>query len=138
MFKIMALSETQIIDSLRKNAGFVAVTARSLGVTYQAIANRLYKSEMLAAALESIRESHLDLAESQLLIKIKEGELSAITFYLDRIGKHRGYVKREEQSGPDGGPIQMQNVPLNLGKLTDDEMDMVIALSEKMNAKAKK
>ena len=138
MFKIMALSEKQIIDSLRKNAGFVAVTARSLGVTYQAIANRLYKSEMLAAALESIRESHLDLAESQLLIKIKEGELSAITFYLDRIGKHRGYVKREEQSGPDGGPIQMQNVPLNLGKLTDDEMDMVIALSEKMNAKAKK
>jgi len=138
MFKIMALSEKQIIDSLRKNAGFVAVTARSLGVTYQAIANRLYKSEMLAAALESIRESHLDLAESQLLIKIKEGELSAITFYLDRIGKHRGYVKREEQSGPDGGPIQMQNVPSNLGKLTDDEMDMVIALSEKMNAKAKK
>ena len=138
MFKIMALSEKQIIDSLRKNAGFVAVTARSLGVTYQAIANRLYKSEMLAAALESIRESHLDLAESQLLIKIKEGELSAITFYLDRIGKHRGYVKREEQTGPDGGPIQMQNVPLNLGKLTDDEMDMVIALSEKMNAKAKK
>jgi len=138
MFKIMALSEKQIIDSLRKNAGFVAVTARSLGVTYHAIANRLYKSEMLAAALESIRESHLDLAESQLLIKIKEGELSAITFYLDRIGKHRGYVKREEQSGPDGGPIQMQNVPLNLGKLTDDEMDMVIALSEKMNAKAKK
>ena len=104
--KIMALSDKQIIDALKSNAGFVTETAKALGVTYQAIDRRIKRNDKIAKTYHAIRESHLDFAESKLLTKIKDGELTAITFYLERIGKHRGYVKREEQTGPDGGPLK--------------------------------
>ena len=50
----------------------------------------------LKDVLVEAREGALDLAESKLIKLIKEGNLTAIIFFLKTQGKHRGYVERQE------------------------------------------
>ena len=52
----------------------------------------------------------LDFAESKLFQKIKEGDSTAILFYLKTQGKARGYIERSEVTGANGGPVQVENV----------------------------
>ena len=103
----MALSESQIIEALKANAGFITGAAKMLNVTYHAIYDRIQRSEYLKNNYQEIQESHLDLAESKLLQNIKGGNLGAICFFLKCRGKSRGYIEtsKHELSGPDGGPI---------------------------------
>jgi hypothetical protein len=65
----------------------------------------------------------LDTAESALFNQIKEGNVTSIIFYLKTKGRRRGYVERQEISGPDGGPVQTEALnSLNLEKLSLDEL----------------
>lgn len=59
-------------------------------------------------ALEGLQESQVDLVEGELLKNIKRGNVTAQIFFLKCRGKHRGYVERQERTGPDGGPFQIE------------------------------
>lgn len=100
----MALSAEQIINALKQNGGFVTSAARALNVTPQAIYARMEKNQRIKEAHLAIKEQYLDLAESQLLQKVRSGDLGAICFYLKCQGKSRGYVERQqlEHTGPQG------------------------------------
>ena len=100
----MALKIEQIEEALRANGGFISYAAKSLGITYQAVWNRIQKCPKLRQSYEEIRESYLDLAESKLLVKIREGDLGAICFFLKCQGKKRGYIERPV-GGDDGSYI---------------------------------
>lgn len=52
--------------------------------------------------MENINERNLDYAESALLKLIKEGNATALIFFLKTKGKHRGYIERSELTGKDG------------------------------------
>ena len=56
------------------------------------------------------RESLLDLAEGSLFDQVRKGNITAIIFTLKTIGKHRGYVERQEVTGADGGKVQIEYV----------------------------
>lgn len=103
----MALTEKQIQKALKANGGFITGASKALGVTYQAIHDRINRSDKLKAFYEEIQESYLDMAESKLLSQVKEGSLGAICFFLKCKGKQRGYIEtqKHEHSGPGGGPI---------------------------------
>lgn len=90
----MALKIEQIEKSLRANGGFISKTAKSLNVNYQAIWDRIQRSSKLKQSYEEIKESYLDLAESALLVKIRDGDLGAICFFLKCQGKKRGYIEK--------------------------------------------
>ena len=90
----MAATQNQIIASLRANGGFITGTAKELGVTYQAIWDRIKRSKTLKAEYDSIKEGYLDLAETKLISKMKSGDLGALCFYLKCQGKQRGYIER--------------------------------------------
>ena len=51
----------------------------------------------------------MDLAEKRLFDLVNEGHPSAIIFTLKTLGKHRGYIERQEHeiSGPAGGAIRI-------------------------------
>ena len=57
--------------------------------------------------LAEARESSVDLAESKLIEAIKNGNLTAIIFFLKTQGKSRGYVERSGHDlTSDGEPFK--------------------------------
>ena len=90
------LTEETVAIALRKCAGIQTRAARVLGVSQSAISQRVSASEYLQNIYSEIRESLLDVAEDELIKKLKQGHMTAIIFYLKCIGKARGYTEKQE------------------------------------------
>tara|TARA_R110002096_G_scaffold219113_4_gene407428 strand:+ start:1074 stop:1478 length:405 start_codon:yes stop_codon:yes gene_type:complete len=121
-------SENQLIKALEAHGGLVSPTAEALGITRAAIYKRLKEDTTgrLQAALDDIRESELDIAEYALKKNIRKGNSSDIRFFLETLGKGRGYVKRTETTGAEGGPIK-----LDLSDVTDADLERIAAAAGK-------
>ena len=64
------------------------------------------------AACKDIEEALVDFAESMLVAKIQDKDLTAIIFYLKTKGKDRGYVERTENNVSMGPFIDaMKDIP---------------------------
>lgn len=92
----MAVTINQIQRALEQTGGFQSRAAKKLRITDSALCQRIKKSKLLQTLLYMIKESNLDLAEDELIKKIKKGNLGAICFYLKCQGKKRGYIERQE------------------------------------------
>lgn len=101
-------TDQQIIDALRATKGMVWVAADRLGCDGHTISKRLAKSPAIQAAVAAERGKMGDTAELKLAQAIQHGEPWAIQFYLKTQHKERGYVERLEQTGANGGPIEVQ------------------------------
>ena len=101
-----AYTPEQIIEALRKTKGLIGLAADELKCDRKTIYNHVKRSAAVREALESVRERNLDVAESKLLGAIDGGESWAITYYLSRIGRERGYGDRNELTGLNGGAIE--------------------------------
>ncbi|MBA3829870.1 MAG: hypothetical protein H0X33_13100 [Taibaiella sp.] len=95
----------QIIDALVKNHGMVYLSAKELGCEPKTIYNYAKDSPEIQEAINNARGEVTDNAESKLFDAINKGEAWAICFYLKTQGKSRGYVERQEVSGPDGNEL---------------------------------
>lgn len=104
----MAYNRKQIIDALIENRGLIFLAAKSVGCTPQTIYNVAKKSAAVQDAIDTARGELTDRAESALVKAIERGEGWAICFYLKTQGKSRGYIERQEISGPDGTPIPVK------------------------------
>lgn len=104
------VSVTQIKAALKASAGNVTEAARALGISRSALYQRINNSAELQATLVDAREELVDLAESALRKRIQRGDITAIIFTLKTLGKARGYVERQEHSGPDGGALTIRVV----------------------------
>ena len=87
------LTQKQIIDALYVADGILAAAAKNLGCTRQTIYNRMKKSDKIADAYGDARETSLDKTESKLFSNIKAGKESSIFYYLNNMGRSRGYGK---------------------------------------------
>jgi hypothetical protein len=54
------------------------------------------KHARLQRVLEEAREQHLDLAETQLISSVKQGQAWAVCFFLKCKGKSRGYIEKQQ------------------------------------------
>ena len=106
----MRVTVDMIAAALENSGGLMSGAAAQLNISRPAVSERVKKSARLQDLIARIRESHLDLAETQLVRLIGEGNLGACIFYLKCIGKQRGYVERRELAGSDGEAIQMRVV----------------------------
>lgn len=102
------LTTTEVENALRNTKGMVSVAAKTLGITRQALYNRINKSTALQELIADEREAMTDTAELALHRAIVNGEAWAVCFYLKTQGKSRGYVEKQEISGPNGGPIVIE------------------------------
>ena len=100
----------EIEKALSVSRGLKGPAAKSLGVTWQAVHNRVKKSERLQKHLQQLREDSLDYVEGKLFQNIDEGNTSSIIFFLKCQGKARGYVERVETTGADGGAIEHRQI----------------------------
>lgn len=60
-----------------------------------------------AKAVDSIRDKAIDFLESKAYQRVKDGSDTMIIFMLKCLGKKRGYIERQEITGPDGGAINI-------------------------------
>ena len=96
-------------QAIRKAQGFVSVVAQLLGVTPRAVNKRIKGSKVLQAVMRECREFTLDVAESKLLTAVNASNLTAVFYYLNNMGKKRGYGRKwwEDGPGPEDGEVKV-------------------------------
>jgi hypothetical protein len=81
-------------NSIIKSKGFISQVAKNLNCENKTIYNYVNKYPDLQEVINDTREKMIDFAESKLLKKIKQGDTTAIIFFLKTQGKHRGYSEK--------------------------------------------
>ncbi len=84
-------SIAQIEAALRKAAGRPTAAARLLGISRQAMHDRIARTPHLAEVVFDIEETLLDQAESVVWRALRAGDLKMTKWVLERRGKHRGW-----------------------------------------------
>lgn len=106
-----APKKASVIEALQKNLGLITQTAQSLGYgTDRKAVYRLIKRYKLEEVLAEAREISVDVAEAKLVEKINNGDTTALIFFLKTMGKKRGFVERQELTGNEGGPVEVEMV----------------------------
>lgn len=113
-------SNEQAAAALRGTKGMVALAARNLGVTRQALYSRIMKSPALQQVLKDEREITTDAVEMKLYEAILSGDVGAMKFYLATQGRNRGYAERVEHTGADGGPVEIRTITAIVTAERDD------------------
>jgi transposase len=104
----MKLVKKAVIEALKKTNANISLAAKALGVARSSLYDFVNKHNDLKQLVTDERESLVDIAESALKSSVIKQEAWAVCFTLKTIGKHRGYVERVEQTGANGGAIQIQ------------------------------
>jgi hypothetical protein len=99
------LREDDVIRALRVNHGLITQTATALGCSRNGLVKFLRKRPHLCAVQEQQVEIVLDVAESNVMNGIYSGDDKYTRWFLAHRGQKRGYVTRQEVSGPDGGAV---------------------------------
>ena len=82
--------QKQFLDTLRNNLGIVTLTLQQEDIKRD-IYNDWLDNPYFTKEVNEVSDSSLDYVENQLMSLIKEGNLSAIQYYLKTKGKDRGY-----------------------------------------------
>ena len=91
----------EIQKSLIKNRGFTTYTANDLGCALSTLERYIKESPGLEETLREARESRIDFAEGKLLSNMKDGDTTALIFFLKTIGKKRGYNEKPDDNPND-------------------------------------
>lgn len=105
-----------ILEALEKSLGIVTTACKQVGIGRTQFYEWL-KDPEFKAQVDDIQNITLDFAESQLHKQIKDGNTTATIFYLKTKGKSRGFVERQEITGADGFPTEIE---LNIIKTNAD------------------
>jgi len=88
----MEITEEQkeFLEVLQTQLGNVTISLNKTGISRDKY-NGWLNNTTFKKAVKNIEESSIDLVEQKLLVKINEGDLNAIQFFLRTKGKKRGY-----------------------------------------------
>jgi len=96
-----------LIEALEKTLGVVTTACKSVGISRTMFYQYLKDDPEFAEQVRMIEDVALDFVESQNFKLIREGNPSAIIFYLKTKGKKRGFTERQEMTGADGAPLNI-------------------------------
>jgi hypothetical protein len=100
-----AAAKESFLKLFRTKAGIVTAACVAAGIGRHTFYDWIKTDKVFAAAIEDINEQMLDFAESKLQAAIGTGASWAVCFFLKCKGKARGWVERQELTGPAGGPV---------------------------------
>jgi hypothetical protein len=95
----------QVASVLVATKGLTFLAAKRLKCDPSTIDNYCKRYPSVQAVKDAQRGQMIDLAEQKLFESIQQGEAWGITLCLKTIGKHRGYVERQEHTGSDGASL---------------------------------
>lgn len=90
------------LEAFSNKANNVSLTCKSIGIRRSTFYKWLKEDEEFKEDILEMDEGDIDMAESALKRQIKDGNITAIIFYLKTKGKSRGYVERQELTGMNG------------------------------------
>lgn len=110
VFSMTILTEERVALALRDTGAIIANAAEKLGVSRLALYRFMKKHPAMQNLRLEIENETIDLAEYRVVQAILAGDLKTTRWYLERKGRGRGYVTRQEQTGADGEPLQFQAI----------------------------
>lgn len=117
--------------------GIISVIARRLGCSRQTVYNYMERYPEFKELIDDEREEIIDLAEFKLLKHVNAGELRAILFVLESLGKNRGWSKRTEVTGADGAALGLSpEIVALMAQLGISESDVVREFEALIRAQA--
>lgn len=96
MAKTDTFSAEQFIKAIPGSGGIVSEIAKRVGCDWHTAKKYVTEYVTVNKIFLAEKEGIIDLAEGKLIDAIKNGDMSAIKFYLTTIGKNRGYIERQE------------------------------------------
>lgn len=111
-------SVADIVKVYERKGCNVSATCTALGISRQTFYTWKSKDQELKEMLEEAEEAIIDFAESKLVEKIGEGDLTATIFFLKTKGKKRGYVEKYEND------VSVNSFEKLLQELPDDPNDV--------------
>lgn len=114
------LTEERVALALHETGAIIADAAQKLGVSRVALYRFIKKHSAMQDLRLEIENETIDLAEYHIVQAILAGDMKTIRWYLERKGRHRGYVTRSEQTGADGEPLQFQAIERTVVKPPTD------------------
>jgi len=104
----------EVIEAAYKGKGKTTIVAHLLGCTPETVRNYVKRYRTVAIAFEEARHTFksglVDKAELKLEEAVMDGKAWAVRYALATQGKDRGYTERVEQTGADGGPVQITTI----------------------------
>ena len=110
----------QFIDNIPGSGGIITTIAKRVGCAWHTAAKYISEYPTVQQAYADETEFITDLAETELIKAIKDGDLSAVKFYLTTKGKDRGYSQKSELDVTSGGDKIIFEV-----RYADDDPDNV-------------
>jgi len=102
----------RIIECLRETNGLISLAAKRVPCSQTTIYKRARDVKAVRQVIDECRDELVDLGELALRSAIVAKEPWAVALVLKTLGRHRGYVERQEQevSGKDGGDLVVKFV----------------------------
>lgn len=95
-----------MLNALVHTLGIVTTACQSCNIHRRTHYDWMSNDAEYKKAVQEIDNVVLDVAETQLYKKIREGDTIATIFYLKTKGKKRGYIERHELTGADGKELK--------------------------------
>ena len=86
----------QIEAALRNNDGQPSLAARELGVSRQAIHERIKRSPALQTVVTDIDSELLEIGKGQIAKAMRAGDMPTVRWFMERKGRDLGYGKQSE------------------------------------------
>jgi hypothetical protein len=122
------LHKKKMLEALTITNGIVTTAAKMCTIASDYHYDWMKEDPAYKLAVEAIDNIMLDVAEGQLMKKIKEGNLTALIFYLKCKGKQRGYIDRVVLDGNIQHDVHQLNIQVNdtaTKKLMMDAVKMI-------------
>ena len=109
----------ELLGLIEHHRGNVSAIGRSKKVTRYTIMARINESATATRALEDTRETFVDDVESALYNNALDGNVAAQIFVMKAhpAAKRRGWGERHEVAGPDGEPLTIAVVNVDVDKV---------------------
>ena len=85
-----------MIDALEPAMGVITAACRGAGISRETHYKWMKNDTAYAKTVKDMPDICLDYAESKLFKGMKDGNMTAIIFYLKTKGRKRGYIERQE------------------------------------------
>jgi ACT domain-containing protein len=96
MNKSEQLKKEQLLEALVKSLGIVSTACLNVGMSRTTYYKYYNEGGQFKDQVDDISNIAIDFAESKLFDLIKEGNITAVIFYLKTKGKKRGYIEKQE------------------------------------------
>jgi hypothetical protein len=128
------LTVGKIEEVLRAAGGLKTVAAHKLNIHRATLYRWLAKHPGLLDVVAEIEEEICDIAEAKVIQAIRSGDMQTVRWFLETKGKGRGYVRRVEATGADGGPIEARTT-VDLSACSDAELEAMRVLAAAREAR---